>query len=95
MIIRRKNCSSCKHLLPITAFYKDKTTNDGLMYHCRYCDRKIKAMLTKRVKRWKYGRGSYPLRHPKYIADRKELFNNNGNGWWWNPQAPVRRWETE
>jgi len=28
---------------------------------------------------------------PKYIADRKKLFDQNGNGWWWYQGTPLGR----
>jgi hypothetical protein len=31
-------------------------------------------------------KGGFPYKgidDPKYIADRKALFEENGNGWWW------------
>jgi len=35
---------------------------------------------------WRQQKSVYPyksLDDPKYIKDRAELFNENGNGWWW------------
>jgi len=29
---------------------------------------------------WKYKGG---IRDPQYLKDRKKLFEENGNGWWW------------
>lgn len=34
-----KICSSCKRELPIEAYNKCKTTNDGLCYKCRECEK--------------------------------------------------------
>lgn len=47
----------------------------------------------KNKKRWKYKGGQYPTRDPEYIKDRKKLFKENGNGWWWNWQIvpPKKR----
>ena len=35
-------------------------------------------------KEWKYKGGKNPLADPQYVKDRNKLFNENGNGWWWN-----------
>jgi len=37
----------------------------------------------KKVKDWKYPYKGHTLSDPKYIKDRTELFDINGNGWWW------------
>ena len=41
----------------------------------------------KKVKDWQYPYRDYGLYgavvDPKYIKHREELFNLNGNGWWW------------
>ena len=41
----------------------------------------------KKVKDWQYPYRDYGLYgavvDPKYIKQREELFNLNGNGWWW------------
>ena len=41
----------------------------------------------KKVKDWQYPYRDYglygALEDPKYIKNREELFNLNGNGWWW------------
>ena len=40
-----------------------------------------------KVKDWKYPYKDYGLygclNDPKYIKNKSELFNINGNGWWW------------
>ena len=41
---------------------------------------------------WK-NKKSFPYRglnDPKYIKDRKELFKQNGNGWWWYHSQMTR-----
>jgi|TARA_R110002020_G_scaffold369624_1_gene581480 hypothetical protein len=44
-------------------------------------------------KTWKYKGKRYPTRDPQYIKDRKKLFKENGNGWWWGWQLvpPSKR----
>jgi len=34
-------------------------------------------------KLWKYKGGNHPEKDPKWLKDRKELFDRAGNGWWW------------
>jgi hypothetical protein len=52
-------------------------------------------------KEWQYKGGNNPLKDPKYIKDRNELFNLNGHGWWWgwklvNPKVrPIDLWDGE
>ena len=56
----------------------------------------------KKVKDWQYPYRDYGLYgavvDPKYIKHREELFNLNGNGWWWgdgwwngNHETPMER----
>jgi len=42
-----KTCSTCNNLKPLTEFYRNKATNDGLQYDCKAC-RKIESKLYKR-----------------------------------------------
>ena len=46
----------------------------------------------KNKKGWKYKGGTDPTKDPQYIKDRKKLFKENGNGWWWSWQlAPPKK----
>jgi len=38
----------------------------------------------KKVKDWKFPYKGNGLSDPNYIKHKAELFNLNGNGWWWN-----------
>tara|TARA_R100001143_G_C3266991_1_gene90410 strand:- start:245 stop:478 length:234 start_codon:yes stop_codon:yes gene_type:complete len=47
---------------------------------------------------WKYKGGKNPTSDPNYIRDRKKLFKEHGNGWWWNwhlvppSKRPIDLW---
>ncbi len=47
---------------------------------------------------WKYKGGNNPTKDPDYIKDRKKLFKEHGNGWWWNwhlvppSKRPIDLW---
>lgn len=60
-----KNCSRCQKVLELGSFYKDKQKKEGLMSHCKNCDR-----LLRRERRAKYPE-TYRLRDRRYYAKHK------------------------
>ena len=70
-------------MLPISEFYRDKNTITGHMYHCKICDKVIKRSISDKRNSWAYKGGENPTLDPKYLRDRKKLFDEHGGGWWW------------
>jgi len=46
-IPKEKNCTSCKILLPLEKFYRDKTKFDGVGTKCKQCFLKVKEESSK------------------------------------------------
>ena len=80
----KKKCNRCLRIVDLSLFYKDRTTNDGHYHFCKKCVRRKHSLLnevTKRSSRWLYTKDDV-MKDKKYLKDRRELFKNNGNGWW-------------
>ncbi|MES2171107.1 MAG: hypothetical protein V4479_10380, partial [Actinomycetota bacterium] len=57
--ILSKRCCDCKTPKPITAFYKNRSTKDGLNCYCRDCWNKRIAAAIKSGKHREYARKTY------------------------------------
>ena len=55
-------------------------------------NKKYKFSFSSPLTNWPYGYGDV-LEDKKYLKDRRELFREHGNGWWWeeSPKEPFRR----
>lgn len=42
--MKKKKCNSCKKLLPLSSFTKNKNTKDSLSYYCKDCTKKHKNL---------------------------------------------------
>ena len=84
--MEEKRCAVCSLIKPLFLF-SIKADNPQFYYAtCRKCLRIKRQRDRKTARNWKwpYAKGLHTmLRDPKYIKHKKELFNNNGNGWWW------------
>ena len=50
-VIERKTCSACRQPLPLSAFYRNRTHQDGRDSYCRDCRRQVRAAQWQREKR--------------------------------------------
>ena len=59
-----KICTKCKEQKPLEAFRKQRSTKDGLKYHCKECDNKT-------------AKSYYQKNKEKIVGKVKEWQNNN------------------
>lgn len=53
---KNKKCTKCGRELPLTEFYRNKATKDGLTYCCKECCSKKSADWYKKITRGDYGK---------------------------------------
>lgn len=71
--IESKRCTNCNELLPLTNFYKNKNSWDGLMFRCKECENKYQKTWSKEnpeKTRAVYKR--YKEKHPDKYRDTQE-----------------------
>ena len=84
-----KRCSYCGTVKNVEKFHKDTTTKDGFSGTCKQCRQRLyahhyKKEVKDRKDRFFYGDDVKDvLRNKQYMKDRTKLFNEHGNGWWW------------
>lgn len=61
-----KTCARCKKQLPTSEFYKNSQKKDGLMTHCKNCDRLYRRKMRK------LHPDTYKARDKRYYAAHKE-----------------------
>ena len=69
-VIQTKRCSKCGRILPLSDFYRDKQTKDGLDYWCKAC---IKA---KNAQHYQSNKDAIAQKHAEYCDPQK-----NPMGW--------------
>lgn len=67
-----KLCCTCKQELPLEQFYKDKTSNDGLGYKCKFC---VKQYNKQQNKQWRQDNPEhYKQQNKKWRQDNPEYY---------------------
>jgi RNase P subunit RPR2 len=90
-----KKCSKCHEIQDKTEYHRNRKNKDGLEYTCKKCAAERFKKLTTQIP-WRQQKSGFPyakdpLKDKKYLKDRTELFKENGYGWWWGLDKPVRR----
>lgn len=50
-----KECKHCHRTLPVTEFYKNSGTPDGLQYHCKQCQSELNKNRQRKKKDFRGG----------------------------------------
>ena len=84
-----KRCRSCKKEKQSTEFYFAHGNYETLRLDCIKCGKELVKSYD-----WKRQRSGWPyggdIDDAKYLEDRRNTFNNNGNGWWCNVNVRSR-----
>ena len=64
-------------------FHKDKTTSDNHTARCIKCTKLYYKRYYQKIEDKKSHFVYKSLKDPNYLKDKRDLFNSNGNGWWW------------
>lgn len=80
-----KKCSNCKDFKDLSCFYKDKSSKDGLSYHCKDC-------VKKRASSWRRNNLEKDKETKKnYYKNNKELIIGNVKRWQESNPEKVKR----
>lgn len=84
-----KICRTCKKTKDESEFYFAHKRDNLLKLDCKKCD-----IESKKMQDWRNQPTGWPYKEdiedPEYIEDRRNLFNENGNGWWILAGVPLR-----
>ena len=79
---KNKKCNFCNIIKSLEYFHRDRTTSDKHTARCIACTKLYyKNYYYKKANKKPY----FPyksIQDPRYIKDKREVFNKNGNGWW-------------
>jgi len=75
-------CKTCKKEKSSEHFCAYHGSPDTLRPHCIECQK-----AHRQTRDWQGWRKGWPykgdIRDAEYLKDRRKLFNESGNGWWW------------
>jgi len=66
-----KTCSKCKETKPLSEFYKNRSTKDGLQAYCKICQSKYQAKYQKMYSQTERGRTAHKRAMARYLKTDK------------------------
>lgn len=83
-----KKCKICGEQKSLSEFYTYSRNRNRIEPNCKPCKNK-----KRKNDEWRYWKKGWTYQgdidDPVYLKDRSELFEENGNGWWYFPDPEV------
>tara|TARA_R110000824_G_scaffold100738_2_gene239406 strand:- start:10129 stop:10452 length:324 start_codon:yes stop_codon:yes gene_type:complete len=89
--MKSKKCSYCHAVKLLDNFHKDRTMIDNHASRCIACTKSYYKRYYQKKSDMKSRFIYESLEDLKYIKDKNNLFNKNGNGWWLDSSTTKTR----